>query len=216
MSLIGAFRVSSKQSNFFFGSNRNKPKLNLFRLFFGLFRETKKHFFRFVSVCFGVSDWNRNKQNFLETNRKNLQKTLIFFSVQTETDRNSICFGYFSGCFFAKPKKCFFDLFRYFGPVSKQPKQTELMVWGIKKVVILTNLLLFRLVFCLFWLFRNTKTPCFDIKTKQPKQTSCFGQCVEISFGSSFCCFDTKLDSEDTLGAFVIKSVPKISRTYRK
>ncbi len=112
-------RVSSKQSNFFFGSNRNKPKLNLFRLFFSLFRETKKHFFRFVSVCFG--------------------------------------------------------LFRCFGLVSKQPKQTELMVWGIKKVDILTNLLLFRLVFCLFRLFRNTESPCFNIKAKQPKQTSCFG-----------------------------------------
>jgi hypothetical protein len=43
--LTAGNRVSSKQSNFFFGSNRNKPKLNLFRLFFGLFRETKKHFF---------------------------------------------------------------------------------------------------------------------------------------------------------------------------
>jgi hypothetical protein len=66
-------------------------------------------------------------------------------------------------------------LFRSFGPVSKQPKQTELMVWGIKKVDIWTNLLLFRFVFCLFRLFQNTKTPCFDIKAKQPKQTSCFG-----------------------------------------
>jgi hypothetical protein len=47
----------------FFYSNRNKPKLNLFGLFFGLFRETKKK----ISVCFGVSDQyqnNRNKQNF--------------------------------------------------------------------------------------------------------------------------------------------------------
>ncbi len=43
-------RVSSKQSNFSFGSDRNEPKLNLFRLFFGLFRETKQIFFRFVSV----------------------------------------------------------------------------------------------------------------------------------------------------------------------
>ncbi len=95
-------RVSSKQSNFFFGSNRNKPKLNLFRLFFGLFRETKQHFFL---VCFGVSYRyrnNRNIQKFLETNRKNLQKTfsirgslkpLIFFSVRTVTNRNSICFS---------------------------------------------------------------------------------------------------------------------------
>jgi hypothetical protein len=36
----------------------------------------------------------------------------------------------------------------------------------------LTNLLLFWLVFWLFWLFRNTETPCFDIKAKQPGQTS--------------------------------------------
>jgi hypothetical protein len=59
-------RVSSKQQNVFFGSNRSKAKLNL--LFFRLFRKTKKHFFRFVSVYFGVSD-------FVETYRKNLQKT---------------------------------------------------------------------------------------------------------------------------------------------
>jgi hypothetical protein len=44
------------------------------------------------------------------------------------------------------------------------------MVWGIKKVDILPNLLLFRLVFCLFGLFRNTETPCFDIKAKHPKR----------------------------------------------
>jgi hypothetical protein len=57
----------------------------------------------------------------------------------------------------------------------KQLKPTELMVWGMKKVDILTNLLLFRLVFGLFWLFQITETPCFDIKAKQPKKTSCFG-----------------------------------------
>jgi hypothetical protein len=76
-------------------------------------------FFRFVSVCFGVSDRyrnKRNKQNFVETNRskqKNLQKTfsirwswklLIFF---LSSNRNSICFGWFSVCFFAKPKRFF-------------------------------------------------------------------------------------------------------------
>jgi hypothetical protein len=103
-------RVSSKQSNFFFGSNRNKPKLNLFRLFFGLFRETKKHFFRFVSVCFGVSDRyrnNRNKQNFLETNRnkpKNLQKT---FSIRG----SSKSLNFFLGSNRNKPKLNLFLLF---------------------------------------------------------------------------------------------------------
>ncbi len=51
--------MSSKQSNFFFGSNQNKPKLNLFRFV----SRNQTHFF---SVCFGVSDRyrnNRNKQN---------------------------------------------------------------------------------------------------------------------------------------------------------
>jgi hypothetical protein len=43
-------RVSSKQTKKIFGSNRNKPKLSLFRLFFGLFRETNTLFFRLVSV----------------------------------------------------------------------------------------------------------------------------------------------------------------------
>jgi hypothetical protein len=48
----------------------------------------------------------------------------IIFSVRTETNRNSICFGCFSVCF-AKPKNIFFGLIRCFGPASKQPKQTE-------------------------------------------------------------------------------------------
>ncbi len=62
-------RVSSKWKKKF-GSNRNKPKQDLFRVCFGLFRETKKKF----PVCFGVSNLyrnNRNKQNCFETNRNN-------------------------------------------------------------------------------------------------------------------------------------------------
>jgi hypothetical protein len=43
-------RVSSKQTKINFGSNRNKPKQDLFRVCFGLFRETKTKIFRFVSV----------------------------------------------------------------------------------------------------------------------------------------------------------------------
>jgi hypothetical protein len=46
-------------------------------------------------------------------------------SVWTETNRNAICFGWFSVCF-AKLMKHFFGLFRCFGSVSKQPKQTNL------------------------------------------------------------------------------------------
>ncbi len=43
-------RVSSKQTKINFGSNRNKPKQDLFWVCFGLFRETKDKKFRFVSV----------------------------------------------------------------------------------------------------------------------------------------------------------------------
>jgi hypothetical protein len=181
-------RVSSKQSNFFFGSNRNKSKLNLFRLFFGLFRETKKHFFRFVSVFrtgIETTETNRIFSKQTETNQKNLEKCSLLGGPRNRfflgSNRNKLkldLFRLFFVCFFAKPKFFFsvcFLLFRCFGPVSKQPKQTELLVWGIKKVDILTNLLLLRLVFCLFRLFQNTKIRCFDIKAKQPKQTSCFG-----------------------------------------
>jgi hypothetical protein len=59
---------------FFLGSNRNKPKHNLFRFIFGLFRETKKYFFRVVSVF-------RSRFETTETNR--------FVSKQTETNRNN-------------------------------------------------------------------------------------------------------------------------------
>jgi hypothetical protein len=50
---LGWGRVSSKQTKINFGSNRNKPKQDLFRVCFGLFCETKnKNFglFQFVSV----------------------------------------------------------------------------------------------------------------------------------------------------------------------
>jgi hypothetical protein len=77
MSLI--IRVSSKQTNFFFGSNRNKPKHNLFWLIFGLFRETKKYFFGmfwFVSVFrirFETTETNRFVSKHTEKNRKQIQ-----------------------------------------------------------------------------------------------------------------------------------------------
>jgi hypothetical protein len=46
-----SIRGSMKLLIFFLGSNRNKPKLNLFWLFLGLFScETPKIFFRFVSM----------------------------------------------------------------------------------------------------------------------------------------------------------------------
>jgi hypothetical protein len=134
-----------RNNQIFFGSNRNKPKLNLFRLFFGLFCKTKKHFFRFVSVCFDVSvsietiETNRifSKQTEIISKKRSLIGGLQnrkFFSrfepKPTETQSVSVVFLFA----FSRNQKLFSGLFRSFGPVSKQPKQTELMVWGIKKV----------------------------------------------------------------------------------
>jgi hypothetical protein len=143
--------VSSKQSNFFFGSNRNKPKLNLFRLFFGLFHETKKHFFRFVSVFWTsieTTKTNRTLSKQTETNPKiskirsllgGPRNTKKFFSqFEPQTNQHSICFNCFWFVSSQNRTIFFLGLFRCFGPVLKQPKQTELMVWGIKKVDILT------------------------------------------------------------------------------
>jgi hypothetical protein len=106
--------LETKTKNF--GSNRNKPILNLFGCFSVCFAKPKNIF----SVCFGVSDRyqnNRNKQNFVETNRKNLLKTFsirgsskpfIFFSrfesKQTETRSVSVVFRF---AFSRKPKKFF-------------------------------------------------------------------------------------------------------------
>jgi hypothetical protein len=155
--------------------------------------------------CLGQVSKQPKQTKLFETNRRNLQKTLsvrvsskqlIFFPVQqkqTKTNRKSFCFGCFSVC--AEGPKKFFGLFRIFRLVSKQPKQTKLMVRGIKKVNILTNLLLFQLVFCLFRLFRNTKTPCFERNNRNKHLVS---DSAETYFGSSFGCFDTKLVSEDT------------------
>ncbi len=119
-------RVSSKQSNFFFGSNQNKPKLNLFRLFFGLFRETKKQIFRFVSVF-------RTDIETTETNRINLQTTLsirvsskqlTFCSVRTEKNEPQSVSVVFQCVFSRNPKKNFLLCFgvsdRYWNNRNKQ------------------------------------------------------------------------------------------------
>jgi hypothetical protein len=155
----------------------------MFRLFFGCFAKPIKHFFRFVLVFrTGIETTKTNITLSKQTKKISIKHSLLggletvsFFSrfepKQTETQSVSVVVRFV----FSRNQKFFFCLFRCFRPVSKQLKQTELMVWGIKKVDIFTNLLLFRLVFCLFRFFRNTKTPCFNIKAKQPKQTSCFG-----------------------------------------
>ncbi len=96
-------RVSSKQSNFF---SRFELKLNLFRLFFGLFRETKKPFFRFVSVFRTGIKTTETKRIFSKQTEKiskksfllGVLKTVNFFSQfepkQIETQSVSVVFWF--------------------------------------------------------------------------------------------------------------------------
>jgi hypothetical protein len=128
------------RNNQIFFSVRTETNRNTicFSCFLVCFAKPKK----FFSVCFGVLDRyrnNQNKQNFIETNRKNLikrfllgvLKTVHFFS---RFKPKQTCLGCFRFVFCETNKfvSVYFGLFRCFGLVSKQPKQTELMVWGIK------------------------------------------------------------------------------------
>jgi hypothetical protein len=66
---------------------------------------------------------------------------------------------------------------RCFKLISKQPKQTELIVTNrnnpkfSEKYPNMLSFELFGLVFCLLWFNRNIETLCFGIEAKQPKQT---------------------------------------------
>jgi hypothetical protein len=115
-------RVSSRQSNFFFGSNRNKPKLNLFRLFFGLFRETKKLFFGLFR-CFGPiskqpkqTEFSRNKPKQTEKIPKNVffqevLGTMIFFlGLKNRNIPKLNLFRLFFGLLFHETKKKIFPV----------------------------------------------------------------------------------------------------------
>ena len=62
-----------------FGSNRNKPKQDLFRVCFGLFRETQKKNFRFVSVFrtyIETTETNRTVSKRTET-IQNFRKNMV-------------------------------------------------------------------------------------------------------------------------------------------
>jgi hypothetical protein len=150
--------VSSKQSNFFLVRTETNRKSICFGCFLVCFAKPNKFFFGLFR-CFGPVSKQPEQT---ETNRKNLQKTKLYhgvletinfiFGSNQNKPKLNLFWLFFVFVFFEKPNKFFFGLFRCFRPVAKH---TELMVWGIKKVYILTKLLL---VFCLFRLFRNTET----------------------------------------------------------
>jgi hypothetical protein len=74
-------RVSWRQSIFF----RFKSKQTETQSVSVVFRFVSRNQKTFFSVCFGVSDQyrnNRNKQNFLKTNQKNLQRRSLLVGPQ--------------------------------------------------------------------------------------------------------------------------------------
>jgi hypothetical protein len=194
-----------------------KPKQTETQSVSVVFRFVSQNQKTFFSVCLGLircfgpvsKQPNQTElcQNKRKQNKKNLQKTfsirgsskqLIFFPrfelKQTETQSVSVVFWFV----FWQAQKIFFGLFRCFRPVLKQPKQTELMVWGIKKVDILTNFCCFGWSFVCFSCFETPKLPVSILKQNNQNK-HLVSDSAETGFGSSFGSFDTKQVSEDTL-----------------
>jgi hypothetical protein len=153
-----------------FGSNRNKPKQDLFRVVSVCFVKPKtKNFGLFW--CFNLYQNKWNKQNCFETNRNNPK-----FS---EKYQNMLSVKLFQSVF------CLFQFNQNiktlcFGIEPKQPKQTVLKKRKKQnnpkfcekntKICSLSHcsvVLLFVLV--------QSKHRCFGIEPNQPKQTLCFG-----------------------------------------
>ena len=107
-------RVSSKQTKINFGSNRNKPKQDLFRVCFGLFRETKKKNFSVVSVFrtyIETTETNRTVSKRTETIRKfltNRYLNMLSFKIQLNKNKKKKCLPkhFLSWCCWAEGADC--------------------------------------------------------------------------------------------------------------
>jgi hypothetical protein len=91
-------------------------------------------------VCFSVLDRYRNNRNKPKKSPKNKSlfgcpRNNYFFSVQTETNRNSTCFGCFSVCFFAKPKRIFFVCFGVSDQYRNNRNKQNLWYGEIKRFI---------------------------------------------------------------------------------
>jgi hypothetical protein len=176
-------------------SVRTETNRNLFC--FEFFRFVSRNQTTFFSVCFGVLDLyqnNRNKQNFLETNRKTLQKPfsirrsskpLILF-LGPNWNRNSVCLGCFSVCFYTKPKNFFCRFVSMFrtGIETTETNRTYGMKkgWYFNKFAAVSVCLLFASVFLKH---RNS----VSILKRNNRNKRLVSDSAETSFG----CFDTKL-----------------------
>jgi hypothetical protein len=171
----GSTRMSSKQTKKNFGSNRNKPKQDLFQLFFGLFCETKSKNFRFVSVF-------RTYIETTETNRNvsKQTKTTLNFLKNTKICSLSNCFCW--SLFVSVQGKHWNSLFQNRSETTEtncfetnwnKAKQIETILNFLKKYQ--------NMLFCVALLFVSVQSKyrnsLFRYRMKQPKQTFCFGSC---------------------------------------
>jgi hypothetical protein len=133
------YKVGYPRNSQFFWFEPKQTETQSVLVVFRFISQNQKFFFLGLFRCFGpVSKQPKKNRTFSKQTEKISKKRSLlgcprnnyFFSVWTKTNRNSICFGCFSVCF-EKPTKFFLGFYRCFGPVSKQPKQTEFMVWEI-------------------------------------------------------------------------------------
>jgi hypothetical protein len=108
-------RVSSKQTKINFSLNGNKPKQDLFRICFGLFREARKKNF-VLFRCFELIS-KQPKQTDLFGNKPKKTKTTLNFLKNSQIYSLLNCLGGSSVCFGSIETLCF-------GIEAKQPKQT--------------------------------------------------------------------------------------------
>jgi hypothetical protein len=121
-SVLKVLFVGCPRNNHIFFSVRTETNRN--SICFGCFSVCFAKPKTFFSVCFGVSYRyrnNRNKQNFLETNRKNLLKPfsirgsskplILFLGLKNRNKPKLNLFQLFFGLLFTKPKNFFFGLF---------------------------------------------------------------------------------------------------------
>ncbi len=158
-----------------FGSNRNKPKQDLFRLCFGLFRETKNKQFWFVSVF----------RTYIETTETN--RTVLKL---TETTLN-----------FLKRKYALYQTVSVglrFVPVQSQHRNSLFRYRTEQKH---ENMLSVNCFGCSSVCFASVETPklSVSVKNRNNRNNGFVSDSAETSFGSSFGCFDSKLVSKDTL-----------------
>jgi hypothetical protein len=90
----------------------------------------------------------------------------IFFSVRTETNRNSICFGCFSVCF-AKPPKNVFSLFRFVSVFRTSIETTE-----TNRINLQTKLSI---------RVSSKQLTFFSVRTETKRTSICFG-CFSVCF----------------------------------